>query len=111
MFDFLFSDQNYRVTAVPGDATQVLLTLELSNRNSALIKSMIFNVVDSPRARLLRGSHEQDGVELPHQISPQTKVEISLAVAVDDSTCSHHLRGVLTYMAQVQYYYLFIYSL
>lgn len=93
---------NYRVTAVPGDATEVLLTLELSNRNSALIKSMVFNVVDSPRARLLRGSHEQDGVELPHQIPPRAKIEISLVVAVDDSTCSHYLRGILTYMAQME---------
>ena len=65
---------------------------------------MVFNVVDSPRARLLRGSHEQDGVELPHQIPPRAKIEISLVVAVDDSTCSHYLRGILTYMAQVKDY-------
>ena len=87
------------MTAVPGDAAQVLLTLQLSNRNSALIKSMIFNVVDSAGARLLRGPHEHDGVELPQHLNRQAKIEISLAIAIDDSSCSHHLRGVLTYMA------------
>ena len=62
---------------------------------------MIFNVVDSPNARLCRGQHEQDGVELPHQLTGQSRVEIPLAFAVQDTTTLHHLRGVLTYMTQV----------
>ncbi len=62
---------------------------------------MIFNVVDSTNARLCRGQHEQDGVELPHQLASQSRVEIPFAFAVADSTMLHQLRGVLTYMTQV----------
>ena len=66
-----------------------------------MIHSMIFNVIDSTNARLCRGQHEQDGVELPHQLTSQSRVEIPFAFAVADSTMLHQLRGVLTYMTQV----------
>lgn len=62
---------------------------------------MNFNVVDSASARLCRGQHEQDGVQLPHQLGGQTRVEIPLAFSVEDNTATHQLRGVLTYMTQV----------
>lgn len=62
---------------------------------------MIFNVIDSSNARLCRGQHEQDGVELPHKLTSQSRVEIPFAFAVADNTILHQLRGVLTYMTQV----------
>lgn len=73
----------------------------LHNRSSKMIHSMNFNVVDSANARLCRGQHEQDGVELPHQLASQSRVEIPFAFVVMDSTMVHQLRGVLTYMTQV----------
>jgi hypothetical protein len=93
--------QKYRVVAVPHDQHQVLVPVQLHNRSGKLIHSMIFNVVDSTNARLCRGQHEQDGVELPHQLASQSRVEIPFAFAVADSTMLHQLRGVLTYMTQV----------
>lgn len=90
----------YRVVAVPHDQHQVLVPVMLHNRSSKMIHSMNFNVVDSANARLCRGQHEQDGVELPHQLASQSRVEIPFAFAVMDSTMVHQLRGVLTYMTQ-----------
>jgi len=86
---------------VPHDTNQALVTLLLLNRSAKLIHSMNFNVVDSAEARLCRGQHEQDGVDLPHQLSGQDKVEIPLAFAVDNTKTLHNLRGILTYMIQV----------
>lgn len=98
----IYFQQKYRVVIVPHDEHQVLIPLQLHNRSGKLIHSMIFNVLDSTGARLCRGPHELDGVELPHQLDSQTRVEIPLAFAVLDSTTLHHLRGVLTYMTQVE---------
>lgn len=68
-----------------------------------MIHSMNFNVVDSASARLCRGQHELDGIDLPYQLASQNSVEIPLAFAIEDKTALHNLRGVLTYMAQVLY--------
>ena len=89
------------MVAVPHDDHQVLLPLQLFNRANRLIHSMTFNVLDSNGARLCRGQHELDGVKLPHQLAGQSRVEIPLAFAVQDTTSLHQLRGVLTYMTQV----------
>lgn len=67
---------------------------------------MNFNVVDSAEARLCRGQHEQDGVDLPHQLSGQDKVEIPLAFGVENTTSLHNLRGILTYMIQVHIHWI-----
>jgi len=72
----------------------------LINRRSGVIKSINFNVIDSSSARMLRGAHEQDGVQLPFEIAGKTQIEVPLAFAVEDSHASHQLRGVVTFMAQ-----------
>jgi hypothetical protein len=79
----------------------VLITFQLINRRSGVIKSINFNVIDSSSARMLRGAHEQDGVQLPFEIAGKTQIEVPLAFAVEDSHASHQLRGVVTFMAQV----------
>ncbi len=93
--------QKYRATVVPRNQQQVLITLQLVNRAAGLMKSINFNVIDSEMAGMIRGAHEQDGVQLPHRIAPKMHVEIALAFAVDDPLLSHHLRGAITYMIQV----------
>ena len=89
------------MVAVPHDPNQVLITLQLLSRSAKLIRSMNFNVVDSAEARLCRGQHEQDGVDLPHQLAEKTKVDIPLAFSLDNTITAHQLRGTLTYVVQV----------
>lgn len=101
MSDCFYICQKYRVVAVPQDEHQVLIPLQLHNRSSKLIHTMNFNVVDSASARLCRGPHELDGVELPHQLDGHSRVEIPLAFSIEDTLTPHNLRGVLTYMTQV----------
>lgn len=86
---------------MPQDPDQVLLCIRLLSRSRKAIHSMVFNVTDSASARLCRGPHEQNGVELPYQLAGKTQVEIPLAFNVDDSLIVHHLRGTLTYEKQV----------
>ena len=98
---FLSRLQKCRATLVPHDQQQVLITFQLINRRSGVIKSINFNVIDSSSARMLRGAHEQDGVQLPFEIAGKAQIEVPLAFAVEDSHASHQLRGVVTFMAQV----------
>lgn len=62
---------------------------------------MVFNIFDSPNARLCRGPHEQNGVELPHQLAGKTQIEIPLAFNVENFLILHRLRGVLYFKKQV----------
>lgn len=79
----------------------MLIPLQLLNQSKYLVRSLNFNVIDSTAVRLCRGQHEQDGVDLPHQLTEKSFAEIPLAFSVEDNTVLHHLRGVLTYVAQV----------
>jgi len=87
----------------------VLIPLQLLNQSKNLVRSLNFNVIDSTAARLCRGQHEQDGVDLPHQLTEKSYAEIPLAFSVEDNTTLHHLRGVLTYIAQVEGFLFFFY--
>ena len=78
-----------------------MIPLQLLNQSTSLVRAINFNVIDSTVARLCRGQHEQEGVDFPHQLTEKSFAEIPLAFSVDDNMALHHLRGVLTYIAQV----------